>query len=766
MQRENQQHHERRVSPVAMSEPVAVLGLGVRASNCLRYARISTVGELVARKADDLREIRNLGAGTLREIVDRLADRGLRLVPTVETQNARVPSSTRATPSNANGEILRSDVEVLKLGVRAANCLRKIGVKTVEELVMHRQDDLLRTRNLGTTTLNQIVTALARYSLCLGMDKNTISKRMASMPERKPVGPIENLAGPSILSSGVEILNLGVRASNCLQALGVQTVDELTKRSAADLARTRSLGSRTLQQIVDALNEHGLSLRELPRRDHPVEVFRRTLCAGLETVEGELGYIVNEVISPRKRHVVMLRLGWSGQRIHTLKELAANPGLSHLGNQVTRERIRQIEVQAKRSIRHRLQGICPRRTSEALRIVTKSTPIAAEDVPELLRNRGVSRVGLHYLGLCTAAELTDTEWALVSLTPGMNSVLISTRERARYSDVLRVLSLGRNQTFSIIGETAKLAKRSSAVTTPLMRLIDVHPEYRWLDRDAGAYWHVPGGRPRRGNKVLYQCRKLFSLCRRLHVDEIHRGVRRTRTVSECPAKHILLEMLRQTNWFLVSGNYVQLREGIRFDELSAKDQRLVRATGGMGATVKFLELRDNLVREGVTSAHAAQHIIFSPFLYPVSRGRYRVLFNVADQYSGKMLSTESTRGEPEGARSHRRLTTGTIGGRGSQAGDVVPSVVVQVSRRALITDRVFVDSHLLSGQWEVVDSDGCRAGRCTTSDSAIQGISAALRLVGAKVGDAFRLRFDVDTKRVEIQRVLAEGCSEPVRVTS
>lgn len=74
MQRENHQHHERRVLPVAMSEPVAVLGLGVRASNCLRYAHISTIGDLVARKADDLRRIRNLGGGTLREIVNALAE--------------------------------------------------------------------------------------------------------------------------------------------------------------------------------------------------------------------------------------------------------------------------------------------------------------------------------------------------------------------------------------------------------------------------------------------------------------------------------------------------------------------------------------------------------------------------------------------------------------------------------------------------------------------------------------------------------------------
>ena len=335
-------------------------------------------------------------------------------------QNGWKPSPVRIVPGDTNGDILESEVEVLKLGVRAANCLRAIGVRTVEELVAYRPEDLLRTRNLGTTTLQQIATMLAKHSLWLGMDKNALSIRMARASEPPPADSTEDIAGPSILSSGVQVLNLGARASNCLQALGVHTVKELIKWSAPDLARTRSLGSRTLQQIVDALNVHGLSLRELDLKDHPIEVFRRTLHAGLQTAEAELGYIVNEVISPRKRGVVMLRLGWSGQRIRTLKELAGNPELSRLDNQVTPERIRQIESQAKRAIRHRLDGICPRRISEALHIVTESAPIVEQDVPSLLRKHGVSPVGLHYAGLRNAVELTEKEWSLVPLTTDTN----------------------------------------------------------------------------------------------------------------------------------------------------------------------------------------------------------------------------------------------------------------------------------------------------------------------------------------------------------
>ncbi len=546
-------------------------------------------------------------------------------------QKPGTPSPVTAVSEATNGDILRSAVEGLRLSVRAANCLRALGVGTVEELVTYRPEDLLRTRNLGATTLQEITRALANHGLRLGMDKNPISTRVARTPEPLPA----DTTGRSILSSGVHVLNLGVRASNCLQALGVHTVGELIQWNAPDLVRTRNLGSGTLQEIIDALDDHGLALVMDPRTAAECatargQVFRQTLSTGLATAEAELDYVVTEVIAPAKRSIMMLRLGWSGQRIRTLKELAKDPELSRLGKRVSRERIRQIESTGKRAIRHRLDGICPRRISEALRIVTESTPIAVGDVPDLLRKHGVSRVGLHYSGVRNAVELAGTEWPLVPLTTRGNRVLILTGERARYRRALRILSSTRPMAHSIVGQTARLARGRSAMATLLTRLIDAHPDYQWLDRDTGVYWHAPDGRPRRSNNILYQCRKLFSVCGRLHLDEIHGAIRRTRTGDELPPAHVLLEMIRQTNWCLIDGNYVQLRHDIRFDELTTTDRRVVRAVAGMGSTMAFAELRDNLMRQGITSSHAGQHIISSPFLYPVARGRYRILFHADD----------------------------------------------------------------------------------------------------------------------------------------
>jgi DNA-directed RNA polymerase subunit alpha len=61
-----------------LMRPITELDLNVRANNCMRAERIHTIGDLVARKEDDLLEIRNLGKTTLKEIKKKIEDMGLK----------------------------------------------------------------------------------------------------------------------------------------------------------------------------------------------------------------------------------------------------------------------------------------------------------------------------------------------------------------------------------------------------------------------------------------------------------------------------------------------------------------------------------------------------------------------------------------------------------------------------------------------------------------------------------------------------------------
>jgi hypothetical protein len=55
------------------------LGLSGRAEGCLRRANITTIRDLARRSAEELRAIRNFGDACLREVQQKMGDRGLRL---------------------------------------------------------------------------------------------------------------------------------------------------------------------------------------------------------------------------------------------------------------------------------------------------------------------------------------------------------------------------------------------------------------------------------------------------------------------------------------------------------------------------------------------------------------------------------------------------------------------------------------------------------------------------------------------------------------
>ena len=69
---------EASINPIFL-ESIDNLELTTRSANCLRYAKINYIGDLVGRTENELRDINNLGHKSLREIKEVLAYRGLRL---------------------------------------------------------------------------------------------------------------------------------------------------------------------------------------------------------------------------------------------------------------------------------------------------------------------------------------------------------------------------------------------------------------------------------------------------------------------------------------------------------------------------------------------------------------------------------------------------------------------------------------------------------------------------------------------------------------
>jgi len=65
-----------------------------------------------------------------------------------------------------------------------------------------------------------------------------------------------------LLEMTVEELDLSVRSYNCLKRAGINTVEELIRRTEEDMMKVRNLGKKSLQEVKEKLAELGLSLRK------------------------------------------------------------------------------------------------------------------------------------------------------------------------------------------------------------------------------------------------------------------------------------------------------------------------------------------------------------------------------------------------------------------------------------------------------------------------------------------------------------------------
>ena len=72
------------------------------------------------------------------------------------------------TTENVNS-MLGKSVEELELSVRANNCLRNANITAIGELVQRTEAELMKTKNFGKKSLQEIKDELARIGLSLGM---------------------------------------------------------------------------------------------------------------------------------------------------------------------------------------------------------------------------------------------------------------------------------------------------------------------------------------------------------------------------------------------------------------------------------------------------------------------------------------------------------------------------------------------------------------------------------------------------------------------
>jgi DNA-directed RNA polymerase subunit alpha len=156
-------------------------------------------------------------------------------------------------------QLLETPISDFELSVRSRNCLKKMNIDTIGDLLNISEAELLSYKNFGETSLREIKVILESKGLHLGMalEENEIT-------EEQPEEDTESVAqDEAILSKPVDDLQLSVRARKCLQKLNIHTIAELIHKTDAELLGCKNFGVTSLNEIKKAISSFGLSLRNL-----------------------------------------------------------------------------------------------------------------------------------------------------------------------------------------------------------------------------------------------------------------------------------------------------------------------------------------------------------------------------------------------------------------------------------------------------------------------------------------------------------------------
>lgn len=175
-----------------------------------------------------------------------------------DVESAKSMHIEEETREDRRSAVLQTSINEFELSVRSRNCLKKMNINVLGDLLKVTEAELLAYKNFGETSLNEIKQLLASRGLRLGQALED-SRGTAT---RRPPPSLGNVP-PEILNKPVADLELSVRSRKALQRLNISTLGELACRTEAELLACKNFGHTSLNEIKQTLASFGLSLRKI-----------------------------------------------------------------------------------------------------------------------------------------------------------------------------------------------------------------------------------------------------------------------------------------------------------------------------------------------------------------------------------------------------------------------------------------------------------------------------------------------------------------------
>lgn len=152
-------------------------------------------------------------------------------------------------------QMLGTPVAEFQLSMRAQNCLNRLGLKTIGQLVSKTEDELLETPNFGQATLKEVKELLATRGLTLS------TTRGAPVRARDLVRMQDQAEKEGILAKPVSDFEWSERIRKAFEKLKVRSIGEIVAKTEQEFLSCENFGQTSLKELKKRLGQMGLTLK-------------------------------------------------------------------------------------------------------------------------------------------------------------------------------------------------------------------------------------------------------------------------------------------------------------------------------------------------------------------------------------------------------------------------------------------------------------------------------------------------------------------------
>lgn len=631
-------------------------------------------------------------------------------------------------------------IDNLGLSVRAMNCLYKMNVINIEQLIKIDTTLLRMQSNVGKKTYIEILNVIQRFKI---------------PNEKRPyhIDITNEKQYPQFLRN-VSELELSHRVSKYFQTAGITFIGDLIVKKEFDLRASPNIGRTSLNEIRKALSGIGLSLNTKIKDWPPQNIKEQQKRFSKEMqeirrieankrinkekkgnfLEDELEAILRIYAKPHNCETLKTLYGWDGSGEKTLESVGSAFAM-------TREYVRQIRDKFESSFNSGIirYGDLPI-SYKVLKIIENNTPSTDKSIQNKLLSENLIRSQFKLDGLFPLYRLLRKK-SIFKIYPYKNHRFILSS--AYPSNVIRkslVVALRSASKYGIVNvrdvESRIEELLDINLQVPLIALIisSSRPDFKWLDKENGWFWFDKIPR----NRLLNVIRKILSVNNIVDISELRAGIKRFhRMDGVIPPRKILFELCKQLPWCRVDGRKIMAEPALDWDkELKGSIEWAICAIfKKKNSLMTFEQLQEECLAIGMNDNSFKQYASYSP-----------IILRYAPRIYG-LIGTEIVPGELNDfvIKNKRERVSSDYGW--TEDGNIW--LVSHITRGSINFGNIYLPASLsnyIYGEFVLKSSDNYTFGIIKPIKPHVSGLRTFFTRRGAEPGDYIGLLFNLSSK--------------------